>query len=89
MIKHEVNLLTMKDYITSEIMEQEKKYKNYSRIDGENKYIYEDIMKKPSIPIEYSSVHYNTPISIDNQNKIPHYKLRIIDDMTFNYVDNN
>ncbi|ORY48399.1 ARM repeat-containing protein [Neocallimastix californiae] len=58
MIKHEVNLLTMKDYITSEIMEQEKKYKNYSRIDGENKYIYEDIMKKPSIPIEYSSKRY-------------------------------
>ncbi|KAG4095204.1 ARM repeat-containing protein [Neocallimastix lanati (nom. inval.)] len=85
-IKHEVNLLTMKDYITSEIIEQEKKYKNYSRIDDLIKYSHEKITKKPSIPIKYNNNNNKSNSSV-NQNKVPHHKIRIIDDMTFKYVE--
>jgi len=79
MIKHEVNLLTLKDFITSEIIEQEKKCKNYQN------------------NIELNQLNQINSYCQPSYNKIPkkgsrrkskvNYKMRIIDDMTFNYID--
>jgi len=82
MIKHEVNLLTMKDFITSEIIEQEKKCKNYNRNESMRK-ISKNEFKQNSYQLPNMNQH---PRRNSNGGNV-HYKIRIIDDMTFKYID--
>jgi len=84
MIKHEVNLLTMKDFITSEIIEQEKKCKNYNKNIDLSQFSKNEFRSNPyPLPnVNIKSSHQNS-----NNNKNVRYKIRIIDDMTFKYID--
>ncbi|OUM70251.1 hypothetical protein PIROE2DRAFT_1666 [Piromyces sp. E2] len=88
MIKHEVNLLTMKDFITSEIIEQEKKCKNYNRNEEMKKY---NLMGFNNIHSyrqpDFNQIHNRRSHRQSNNNKNINYKIRIIDDMTFNYIE--
>jgi len=88
MIKHEVNLLTMKDFITSEIIEQEKKCKNYNRNEEMKQYNQLDYNNINSYrQPDFHESHYRRSRRQSNYGKNIRYKIRIIDDMTFNYID--
>jgi len=87
MIKHEVNLLTMKDFITSEIIEQEKKCKNYNRNGDTKQYNQLDYNIIHSYRQPYFNQSHRRSRRQSIHNKNVKYKVRIIDDMTFNYID--
>ncbi|ORX45154.1 ARM repeat-containing protein [Piromyces finnis] len=102
MIKHEVNLLTMKEFITSEIIKQEKKYKNHNR--NENMKQYNQLSndnitsyRKPNIDKIYNDHSHqqsnnnknNKNLNIENNKNNENINFNIINNKNIDIKNNN